>query len=273
MGDRPGLVLAEPLGPVDGGHLGLLLLGHRLQFGALERDLALEQLALALHRDVFAGGHAERTGEQARDPGEQDEVVGCRGLTGRTNHAHHEREVADQAVADAEDDRPERAGSTGPVPPFPSRDVALRLVLGVLELLPDLGVLALVGGDRLDLRGGILALVELLLIAFEGRHQIADRLRPEHACKQDDHRDPRPGPARRRRDVDTCLAQLRRPDLGMAPLVAGDPAERPRPMGVLLDPGQRVVEEDRVALEAQVGKALGGVGGHVVIVPALDSGR
>ena len=64
----------EALGPVGGGQLGLLLLGHRLHLGPLERDLALEQLALALHRDVLAGGHAERPGEQAGDPGEQDEA-------------------------------------------------------------------------------------------------------------------------------------------------------------------------------------------------------
>ena len=57
----------EALGPVRGGQLGLLLLGHRLHLGPFEGDLALEQLALALHRDVLAGGHAERPGEQAGD--------------------------------------------------------------------------------------------------------------------------------------------------------------------------------------------------------------
>ena len=273
VGDRPGLVLPEPLGPVDGGHLGLLFLGHRLQFGPLERDLALEQLALALHRDVLAGGHAERAGEQARDSGEQDEVVRRRRLTRRADHAHHEREVADQSVADPEDDRPEGAGSAGSVPPFSSRDVALGLVVRILELLPDLGVLALVGGNRLDLGRCVLAFVDLLLVPLQGRDQIADRLCPEHAGEEDDHRHPRPGSGRGRRDVDTGLAQLRRPDLGVAPLVSRDPPERARPMSILLDRGQRVVEKDRVALEAQVGKALGCVEGHVDIVPALDSGR
>ena len=61
----------EALRPVERGHLGLLLLGHRLQLGPLEGDLALEQLALRLHRDVLARGHAEGTGEQAGDPGEE----------------------------------------------------------------------------------------------------------------------------------------------------------------------------------------------------------
>ena len=68
------LVRREALGPVGGGQLGLLLLGHRLHLGPLEGDLALEQLALALHPDVLAGGHAERPGEQAGDAGEEDEL-------------------------------------------------------------------------------------------------------------------------------------------------------------------------------------------------------
>ena len=104
---RARLVRGEALGPVGGGQLGLLLLGHRLHLGPLEGDLALEQLALALHRDVLAGGHAEGAGQQSGDAREQDEarVVG-RGA----GHAHHQRQVADEAVGDAEDDRPERAG-------------------------------------------------------------------------------------------------------------------------------------------------------------------
>ena len=48
-----------------------------------------------------------------------------------------------------------------------------------LEALPDLGVLALVGGDRGDLGRRALALVQLLLVAFEGLDQLGDRLGPE----------------------------------------------------------------------------------------------
>ena len=74
MRDAGGLVRGEPLRPVRGGQLGLLLLGHRLHLGSFEGDLALEQLALALHRDVLAGGHAERAGEQTGDARQQDEA-------------------------------------------------------------------------------------------------------------------------------------------------------------------------------------------------------
>ena len=50
------------------------------------------------------------------------------------------------------------------------------------------------------------------------------------------------------------------PDVGVAALVAGDPPERVRRgCVVLLDRAERVVEEDRVALEAQVVEALGDV--------------
>ena len=87
--------LAESLRAVDGGQLGLFLLGHGLELGLLEGDLALVELALRLHRDVLAGGHAERAREQAGDAGQEDEPRLCR----RARDAHHEREVAHQAVA------------------------------------------------------------------------------------------------------------------------------------------------------------------------------
>ena len=88
VGDPRRLLGGEALRSVGGGQLGLLLLGHRLHLGPLERDLPLEELALALHRDVLAGGHAERAGEQSGDPGEQDEPR----LGGvAPGHAHDER--------------------------------------------------------------------------------------------------------------------------------------------------------------------------------------
>ena len=43
----------------------------------------------------------------------------------RPGDAHHEREVLDEAVADAEDDGPQRPGPARPVPPLAGGDVVL----------------------------------------------------------------------------------------------------------------------------------------------------
>ena len=86
-------------------------------------------------------------------------------------------------------------------------------------------------------------------------------------------RDAGPRPGRRRRDVDAAprasfVAQTsawRRSFAAIRRNAAGA-------LVVLLDRGERVVEEDRVALEAQVGEALGRLGGHrIQSYPALDS--
>ena len=122
-GDRLSLTLREPLSPIEGGHLGLLLLRHCLELGALEGDLALEQLALGLHRDVLARRHAERASQEPGDPGEQDEatlVPGCPG------DAHDEREVAHEAVADPENHRAQDPGPPRAVPPFAGSNVVGR---------------------------------------------------------------------------------------------------------------------------------------------------
>ena len=63
LGDDRGLGFGEALRPIDRGQLGLLLGGHRLELGLLQLDLALEELALRLHRHVFAGRHRERARE------------------------------------------------------------------------------------------------------------------------------------------------------------------------------------------------------------------
>src|SRR3990172_3717590 len=139
------------------------------------------------------------------------------------------------------------------------------------QLPPDLGMAPLVGRDRLDL-GARLALVDLLFLALERLDQIADRLRAEEAGHPDDQANAQAGPPGRR-DRDALLAQLLRPDLAVAALVRGDVTEGGRAARFLLDAGQRVVQDDRVALELQVGEALLDVAdGHAGIVPALAPG-
>ena len=70
-----------------------------------------------------------------------------------------------------------------------------------------------------------------------------------------------------RRHVRPEVAQLRRPDVGVAAFVAGDPPEGVGSVRVLLDRRQRVVQDDRVAFQLEVVEALLDVdGGHGVIV-------
>ena len=105
------------------------------------------------------------------------------------------------------------------------RSAAPALVGPALEPLPDLGVLALVGGDRGGLRGTALRVVGVLLVALERLDQLGDGGRPEQARGQDDEPDAHPRPAGRRH-VRAEAGQLGRPDVGMPALVGGDPPER-----------------------------------------------
>ncbi len=196
-------------------------------------------------------------------PGEQDEVAAGRGT--RTGDAHHEGEVRDEAVRDAEDHRPERPRPAGPMPPLAGRDLrgcghagrrgAVSLgpgrddgpgvggdgavAPGVVrdprfrDALPDLGVLALVCGDRLDL-GRALRRVDLLLVALEGLDQVTDGVGAEDTGDGDDDPDAQPRPTRWR-DGRAELAQPVRPDLRVAALVAGDRPERLGPPRLPLD--------------------------------------
>jgi hypothetical protein len=194
------------------------------------------------------------------DPRQQDEAAL---LAGRACDPHHESKVADEAVADPEDHGPEHPGAPRAVPPFAGGDVLGRAqgLLAALQLPPDLGVLSLVSGDVGDLGRG-LAVIDVLLVALERGHEIRDGVRPEQASEHEDDRDAQPRAARRRRHVGPALLELAGPDVGMTPFVGGDPAERGRAPGFLLDRGQGVVQEDRVTLQLEILEALERLGGH-----------
>ena len=196
------------------------------------------------------------------------------------------REVGHEAVRDPEDDRAQGSRARAPVPSLAAGDrgrrlgppVADRGMLGrddrlrggrparpagttvalLVEPLPDLRVLALVGGDRLDLRVLALGVVRRLLVAFEGLHEVRHGARAEDAGRHDDQADAGARPALRR-DGGTHLAQPARPDVRVPALVGGDVAEGGGPPRVLLDRRELVVQDDRVLLQLEVLEALGDV--------------
>ena len=122
-----------------------------------------------------------------------------------------------------------------------------------VQLLPDLGVLAFVGRDLCRF-GRELRRVSRFLVAFQRLDEVRHRVRAEHARQPDDrpHADARRARIRNRR---TCLRQTIGPDLGVAPLVAGNSAERRGAVRILLDLGKSVVKNDRVTFEPEVGEA------------------
>ena len=69
-----------------------------LQLTAFDLQLALQELGLRRHRHVLAGSHRERPRDQARQSGEQDHG----GKRIRTGDTEDQRDIGEQAVADAE---------------------------------------------------------------------------------------------------------------------------------------------------------------------------
>ncbi len=249
--DLARILLRESLGAVDVGQLLFLDIGHDAQLFALDRDLVLEQLALALHADVLAGAHRERTGHETGDAGEHDQMV----VGGRPGDAHHERQVAHQAVVGAEDGGAQRARSPTAMPCLLANVAPGRR----LELLPsrkpgpDCGMLALVGRDPGRL-GRQLRRVCLLFVALESENHVGHAPSAETPSDKDDHPDACPRTIERRHFC-AGLLEARGPDLGVPALVGSDPLERGGTMRFLLDLCQLVVQDDRVALELQVCQA------------------
>jgi hypothetical protein len=118
------------------------------------------------------------------------------------------------------------------------------------EALPDRRMFALVGRDRLDLRRA-LGRVQILLVTLEREDEVPDGVRPEQARDEHDRPDPHPRTGGLGHVRAEC-PELVRPDLGVATLVSGDRPKGICPPLVLLDPGQRVIQRDRITLELQV---------------------
>ena len=138
-------------------------------------------------------------------------------------------------------------------PGAPSRG-ARRLAFGVgLQLIPDLGVLAFVGRDPGRLRRELVR-VGLLLVALQRPHHVGYPASAEEPGHEDDRADSRPR-AVELGDRGACLAEPRRPYLGVAPFVGGDPLECRSTLRIVLHLGQPVVENDCVALQLQIGQA------------------
>ena len=124
-----------------------------------------------------------------------------------------------------------------------------------VEPAPDLGVLALVGRDRRDLGRGLPG-VGVLLVALEGLDEVADGACPEDPGQADDQSGPEAGPGRAggtvapsSRSLPAQTSAWRR----SLPAIVRKAAAR---RSLLLDPGQGVVQDDRVALELEVLEAL-----------------
>ncbi len=101
LGNAPSVCLVNPPKAVHRSKLLGLRLGMALQLGALDFELALQELGLRRHRDVLTGGHRESTGDQSGEAGEQHH----RGRRVGGGDPEDQRDVGEQAVADPENRR------------------------------------------------------------------------------------------------------------------------------------------------------------------------
>ncbi len=79
---------------VDAAQLGDLRVWRCGKLAGLDAELVGEELACALERKVFAQGHRQRSGDEARETGDDDGLV----RSARSRNAHHQAEVRDEAV-------------------------------------------------------------------------------------------------------------------------------------------------------------------------------
>ena len=127
----------------------------------------------------------------------------------------------------------------------------IRDGLALGQTLPDLCVLTLVGGDRRDLGRSALTLVGLFLVTLEGLHELGDGAGPEQPGDEHDDAHSRPW-AVGGWDGRTQLGQLAGPRCRRAAARSPRSGGRLPPGLVLLDLGERVVEDDRVTFELEI---------------------
>ena len=106
-----GLRRTHATGPID----QCQLVGVDVELGQRSSRLGIrvggfQQLTLGVHRDVFAGAHRQRSGQQPSQAGDEHRVVGHPAGA----DTQHEGEVADHAVVSTEHRGPEAARQTVP---------------------------------------------------------------------------------------------------------------------------------------------------------------
>ena len=130
-GEVLGQLLVEAPLLVELGELAGLDVRVPTQLDALEVELVLEQLGLGLHGAVLAGGHGDRAGDPAGEPGEADHT----GPRAGAGDAEDQRDVGHQAVAGPEHRGAGHAALDVAVLVLGDRDVGAGRGEGGLEVL------------------------------------------------------------------------------------------------------------------------------------------